>query len=107
MTEEIATRVLHRFHQRRSIIYKVAPLFLVVEIYWFFNIFFVFVRFTHIVGMVRKYQRKVGSRKYQDYTKEQLEAALIEVRKGNSLRKVVEMSKIPFSTLAKRNRRLH
>lgn len=52
--------------------------------------------------MVRLYRRKEGSRKYQDFTKEQLEAALIEIRKGNSLQKVAEIYGIPFSTLGKK-----
>lgn len=50
--------------------------------------------------MPRSYKRKLGSRRYRDYTDQQLESALQKVTdEGWSLRKASKIYKIPYGTL--------
>ncbi|ESO81971.1 hypothetical protein LOTGIDRAFT_176987, partial [Lottia gigantea] len=49
--------------------------------------------------MPRLYKRKLGSRRYRDYTAEKLEAAIEDVRNGISYRQAGEAHGIPFRTL--------
>ena len=49
--------------------------------------------------MPRVYTRKVGSRRYQDYTTELLNTALAELKRGKSIHSVSKRYRIPYSTL--------
>lgn len=51
--------------------------------------------------MPRQYKRKIGCRKYRDFTDEQLQKAIARVRRGQSIRKVAEEYNIPKSTLSR------
>ena len=57
--------------------------------------------------MVRKYQRKVGSRKYKDEPKENIEKALQEVAKGKSIRKASKMYNVAYGTLWNKHNKKH
>lgn len=55
--------------------------------------------------MPRKYIRAIGKRPYACYSQEQLEKALVEVSKGQTLRLVEKKYNIPRSTLARHKNR--
>ena len=49
--------------------------------------------------MVRKHQRKVGSRRYKDVPSETIEKVLREVAEGKSIRQTIRQYNVPYGTL--------
>ena len=54
--------------------------------------------------MPRNYKRKLGSNPYSNYTAENVEKALKEIKSGKSIRKVAKEFKIPRETLRRTNK---
>ena len=57
--------------------------------------------------MVRTYKKKVGCRSYKNYSEKKLEAALAEIRQGESLLKISTSYNISIGTLSNKIKGLH
>ena len=51
------------------------------------------------ITMPREYTRKLGSRKYRDYSMETLNTALVEIKNGKTAKSISKKYEIPYSTL--------
>ena len=57
--------------------------------------------------MVRTYKKKVKGRSYKNYTETKLEAALAEIRQGESLLKISQSYNISIGTLSNKIKGWH